>query len=79
MREHVSIFFRGFLIVSLISLNTIQLSQGRWSAPLVGFCISVVWWMNARSANRVDGVPAMLCYASGAALGTGFGLWLGNI
>ena len=79
MKEHASIFFRGFLIVSLISLNTIQLSQGRWSAPLVGFCISVVWWMNARSANRVNGTPAMMCYASGSALGTAMGLWLGGL
>tara|TARA_R110000824_G_scaffold8899_3_gene40400 strand:- start:13904 stop:14143 length:240 start_codon:yes stop_codon:yes gene_type:complete len=79
MKEHLSIFGRGFLIVSLISLNTIQLSQGRWSAPVVGFCIAIVWWLNARSANRVDGTQAMLCYASGSALGTAMGLWLGGL
>jgi len=79
MTAHLGIFCRGFLVVCLISLNTIQLARGSWSAPLVGFCIAVVWWMNAQSANRVDGIPAMLCYASGSALGTAAGLWLASL
>ena len=79
MSPLLDIFCRGFLIVSLISRNTIQLAHGRITAPLVGFCIAVVWWMNARTANRVDGVMAMLSYAFGSALGTAMGLWLGGL
>ena len=79
MREFFDIFCRGFLIVALISLNTIQLSQGSWTAPFVGFCIAVVWGVNARTASKVDGILAVMAYASGSACGTAMGLWLGGM
>lgn len=79
MREFFDIFCRGFLIVALISLNTIQLSQGSWTAPFVGFCIAVVWWVNARTASKVDGILAVMAYAFGSACGTAMGLWLGGM
>lgn len=79
MKDYAAIFCRGFLIVSLISLNTVLLSQGRLSAPVVAFGIAVVWWMNARSASKKDGSLAMLVYASGSSLGTLAGLWLGRL
>ena len=79
MREFFDIFCRGFLIVALISLNTIQLSQWSWTAPFVGFCIAVVWWVNARTASKVDGILAVMAYASGSACGTAMGLWLGGM
>ena len=79
MREYVCIFLRGFLIVFLISLNTILLSQGRWSAVVVGFCIALVWWVNARTASKKEGIAAMLTYAAGSSLGTCMGLWLSGL
>ena len=79
MKDLVFIFCRGFLIVALISLNTIQLSQGSWAAPFVGFCIAVVWWVNARTASKVEGILAVMAYASGSACGTAMGLWLGGM
>ena len=79
MKDLVFMFCRGFLIVALISLKRIQLSQGCWAAPFVGFCIAVVWWVNARTASKVDGILAVMAYASGSACGTAMGLWLGGL
>ena len=75
----VFIFLRGLVIVSLISLNTRLLSDGRWAAVPVATLLSAVWWINARTAAQVDGIPAMLVYASGAGCGTALGLWLGGL
>ena len=75
----VFIFLRGLVIVSLVSLNTRLLADGRWAAVPVATLLSAVWWLNARTAAQVDGVPAMLIYASGAGCGTALGLWLGGL
>jgi len=75
----IQLFFRGFTIVALVSLNTRLISDGRWSAVIVATVLSAVWWANARSASQIDGVPAMLVYASGAGCGTALGLWLGGL
>ena len=73
------LFFRGLIIVALVSLNTRLIADGRWSAVIVATVLSAVWWANARSASQIDGVPAMLVYASGAGCGTALGLWLGGL
>ena len=75
----IQLFFRGFTIVALVSLNTRLIADGRWSAVIVATVLSAVWWANARSASQIDGVPAMLVYASGAGCGTALGLWLGGL
>ena len=75
----IQLFFRGFTIVALVSLNTRLISDGRWSAVIVATVLSAVWWANARAASQIDGVPAMLVYASGAGCGTALGLWLGGL
>jgi len=75
----IQLFFRGFTIVALVSLNTRLISDGRWSAVIVATVLSAVWWANARTASQIDGVPAMLVYASGAGCGTALGLWLGGL
>ena len=75
----IQLFFRGFTIVALVSLNTRLISDGRWSAVIVATVLSAVWWANARTASQIDGVPAMLVYASGAGCGTAVGLWLGGL
>ena len=75
----IQLFFRGFTIVALVSLNTRLISDGRWSAVIVATVLSAVWWTNARSASQIDGVRAMLIYASGAGCGTALGLWLGGL
>jgi len=75
----IQLFFRGFTIVALVSLNTRLISDGRWSAVIVATVLSAVWWANARSASQIDGVRAMLIYASGAGCGTALGLWLGGL
>ena len=75
----IQLFFRGFTIVALVSLNTRLISDGRWSAVIVATVLSAVWWANARTASQIDGVRAMLVYASGAGCGTALGLWLGGL
>jgi hypothetical protein len=75
----LSIWARGLVIVTLVSLNTRLLADGRWSAVVVASVLSAVWWLNARTASRLDGRGAMISYALGAGCGTALGLWLGGL
>jgi len=54
------------------------IADGRSSAIGIGGLISVVWWLNARTANRDDSIWAMIAYATGSACGTALGLWAGS-
>ena len=73
-----ALFLRGWLMVSLVSLNGIQLVRERYvSAAIVGFCISFLWWTNS-SKHRPDSKWAGTVYALGAAVGTLTGMWIGN-
>jgi hypothetical protein len=74
----IALFLRGWLMVSLVALNTIQIAHGRTGqAVAVGFCISWLWWTNS-SKERCDAKGAGLVYAAGAALGTLTGIWIGS-
>ena len=75
----IAIWLRGVVIVTLVSLNTRLLADGRWLAVVVATALSAVWWANARSASKVEGWRAMLAYAVGAGCGTALGLWLGGL
>lgn len=69
---------QGWLMVSLVSLNTVQIPAHRvLPAMLVGFLISRLWWSNS-SKHRCDGKWAGEAYAVGAALGTMTGMWIGR-
>lgn len=71
MKDYAIICFRGWLIVTLTSLNTGQIAGRHWAgAGLVGFGISWVWWRNAQSAARKDLPWIGETYALGAAMGT---------
>ena len=66
-------------MVSLVSLNTVQIAHGRlWPAMVIGFCISLLWWGNS-SKHRCDARGAGIAYATGAALGTATGMWMGSV
>jgi hypothetical protein len=72
------VFLRGFVLVTLVSLNTRQIAHGSYpGAFMVGGMISLVWWQNS-SAKREDVRGASLAYAFGAAVGTVLGMWLGS-
>jgi hypothetical protein len=72
------VFLRGFVLVSLVAMNTRQVASGRYlGAFLVGGLISLVWWSNS-SAKREQFTGAGPLYALGAAVGTVFGMWLGS-
>lgn len=74
----IALFLRGWLMVSLVALNSIQIVHGRWlSAITVGYCISRLWWANS-SKSRCDSRWAGEVYALGAALGTATGMFLGR-
>ena len=74
----ISLALRGWLMVTLVSLNSIQIVHRRYvSAAVVGFCISFLWWTNS-SRHRLDSRWAGPVYALGAATGTLTGMWIGN-
>ena len=80
VRQAVDVWFRGFLIVALVSLNTRLLADGRSEAILVAMLLSGVWWLNARSVSRIaDGAGAACVYAFGAGCGTALGLFVGGL
>lgn len=67
---YLRIALRGFGMVTLVSMNTVHLSQGHNSAAaLGGFMISALWWSNS-SSHREDVPGAAVVYGFGAALGT---------
>ena len=66
-------------MVSLVSLNSVQIMHQRYAqAAVVGFCISALWWANS-SKHRCDSRWAGTVYAMGAAAGTVTGMWIGNL
>lgn len=73
------IFLRGAAIVTLVSLNTRLLADGRLLAIPVAALLSAVWWLNARTASQVGTGRGMIAYAAGAACGTACGVWLGGL
>jgi hypothetical protein len=67
---------RGFAMVTLVSMNTRQLSTGHIGAAVViGFLISLLWYQNS-SKDRDNRPLAGVAYAVGAALGTWVGFTL---
>jgi hypothetical protein len=73
-RKYWRIFFRGWLHVALVSFNMWQIANGKiMGAVLVGFCISLVWTCNVRTAAFGSWYDR-ITYCLGAALGTYCGL-----
>jgi hypothetical protein len=76
---YARLLLRGFVIVSLTSMNVRQIANGHFGpAFVVGCSISGVWWFNRRSAAHSDAPGAWAAYALGAGLGTMFGMWAGG-
>jgi hypothetical protein len=74
-----SVFFRAFLIVTCISANTSHIAQGYFGrAFFTGFLISLLWWVNARSASKCSHPFASIVYAIGAAVGTVTGMMIAS-
>lgn len=67
---YLRILGRGWLLVSLVSMNTVHLAQGHMGpAAAGGFLISWTWWQNS-SKDREQAPHAGLVYGVGAGLGT---------
>jgi hypothetical protein len=76
----MKLFLRGFLIVLCTAFNIRLISRGLYvSATVTGGLISALWWANAGSASENRTWQAGACYATGAALGTLTGMWLGGL
>ncbi len=76
MSLYLTLFLRGFVIVSLTAANVSFIAQHRWTAAfLTGFGISFVWWLNANAAAFDGSLLAGTVYAMGAACGTLAGMW----
>jgi len=68
-------FINGWLMVTLVSLNTYQIANKQWiGALIVGFAISWVWCFNVKSA--LGAFSSRLLYCFGATCGTATGLLL---
>ena len=75
----VSLFCRGWLIVFCVALNTVLIAEGSDSKSAVtGFAISMLWFLNARTAGQSQGLWGAFWYALGAACGTVSGAWFGH-
>jgi uncharacterized protein YebE (UPF0316 family) len=73
----VNLFLRAFAMVTLVSCNTVQISQGRYAgAVLCGCLISLVWYLNVGKASNDQRWQAVLAYALGAGCGTVCGMWI---
>jgi hypothetical protein len=80
VKDYLSLAFRGWLIVTLTSLNTGQIAGHHWTgAGMVGFGISWVWWKNAQSAAKKDLPWIGEVYALGAATGTLTGMLIHSL
>jgi len=74
----VKSFLFGLLQVSLVSLNTYQISKFYVvGAFFVGFLISLTWTFNVR--NALGTWRQRLLYALGAACGTVLGMYIGKL
>lgn len=75
--RYVTAIWRGFLIVSLTSVNVGQIAGHHYGGAFCcGGAISWVWWRNAHSAAHDDLPHLRECYALGAGLGTITGMLL---
>ena len=79
MSLYVRLFLRGVVIVTLTAWNVRHIAalQYPW-AFAGGFGISFVWWGNSRTAAHQELRWGREVYASGAAVGTVIGMWLGR-
>jgi hypothetical protein len=80
MRDSLSIFLRGFVLVTLVAWNVKHVASGQY---LAAFCtattLSFVWWLNAGLAGKAKDHPGLaLAYGLGAGAGTILGMWLGG-
>ncbi len=74
-----NLFLSGFLQVSLVAVNTYFISQKEYVGVLVAsFAISFVWSLNVKRIAFGD-IKDRLIYASGAAAGGAFGLFVGEV
>ena len=76
----LAVFLRGFLIVSGVSWNVANIAERDYQwAFCSGLLVSLVWWFNTRTANRLESWWGGPVYAVGAGCGTLFGMWLGTV
>jgi uncharacterized membrane protein YdjX (TVP38/TMEM64 family) len=75
--ELAKLFGRAFVMVFLVSANTVQISQRQYAgAFLCGCLISLVWYLNVGKASHDQRWQAVLAYALGAGCGTVCGMWI---
>lgn len=73
-------FWRGFVIVAGVSWNVANIAERDYiTAFFSGLLVSLVWWYNTRTANKLDAWWGGPVYSLGAGAGTIFGMWLGTV
>lgn len=76
IKENYALFLSGFLQVSLVSINVYQVANKHYiGAFIIGFLISLTWSYNVKKVS-FGSVADRFIYASGAAFGTIFGLFI---
>lgn len=76
-RKYAVLYGRAFLQVALVSANVVQIAHEQYGgAFVVGTGISLLWFLNARTAAQSALPGAAVIYALGAGSGTVAGMWL---
>jgi hypothetical protein len=74
------LFFRGWLIVTLTSLNVTQIAAGNWwTAFATSMALSACWWQNSHAAAIDGSWRAGAFYAVGAGAGCCTGMLIGAL
>jgi hypothetical protein len=80
LRQLAPIWWRAFSIVTLTALNVTQVANAHYVAMCFsGGALSYIWWGNTRTAASSEVKGARYAYAVGAACGTVFGAFLGQL
>lgn len=75
----LNLFLRGWIIVFGVALNTVLIADAAYlKSAFTGFLISILWFLNARTAGQTQGWSGAVWYALGASVGTVSGAWLGH-
>jgi hypothetical protein len=73
-------WWRAFSMVTLVALNTSQISRGHFGVAFcTGTLLSWVWWSNTRNASHDETRFGQAAYACGAGCGTVCGMFLGGL
>lgn len=80
MKEMFVIWWKAFSIVTCTAFNVTQVTAHNYvGAFFTGSLLSFIWWINTKTAARIDHAHGKYAYGFGAGCGTVFGMFLGSL